>query len=192
MLSRFSVATYHGNELPHNSSGNARLQSSQLLEPLWIAPRSGARDLISTKEKIKKKKNTERTFTEKKKNLRTRGKGPPLAVKAKCTSLSHRYHFDSLFITSVTSYWKRTGGKMQLHEQRRQTINSWHRFSGGRRSLQRSVLTQLTPGFKERTLDISGFSAQRGWISIFAVPLCTKPKNKQINKQLNKQTNSFV
>ena len=74
MLSRFSVATYHGNELPHNSSGNARLQSSQLLEPLWIAPRSGARDLISTKEKIKKK-NTERTFPEKKKIFAREEKG---------------------------------------------------------------------------------------------------------------------
>ena len=75
MLTRFSVATYHGNELPHNSSGNARLQSSQLLEPLWIASRSGARDLISTKEKIKKKKNTERTFPEKKKIFAREEKG---------------------------------------------------------------------------------------------------------------------
>ena len=41
-----------GNELTRNSSGNARLQSSQLAEPLWTDPglKSGisVRELIST------------------------------------------------------------------------------------------------------------------------------------------------
>ena len=35
MLPRHSVQTYQGKELTCNSSGNARLQSSQLAEPLW-------------------------------------------------------------------------------------------------------------------------------------------------------------
>ena len=35
MLSRHSVRTYQGNELTHNSSGNAYSQSSQHTEPLW-------------------------------------------------------------------------------------------------------------------------------------------------------------
>ena len=49
-----------GNELTCNSSGNTRLQSSQLAEPLWTDPglKSGIslRDLISTLKKKKKKK----------------------------------------------------------------------------------------------------------------------------------------
>ena len=44
-----------GNELTHNSSGNARLQSSQVSEPLWTDPgqKSGIslRELISIKKK---------------------------------------------------------------------------------------------------------------------------------------------
>ena len=35
MLSRHSMETYQGNELTHNSSGNAQPQLSQLAEPLW-------------------------------------------------------------------------------------------------------------------------------------------------------------
>ena len=48
-----------GNELTRNSSGNTRLQSSQLAEPLWTDPglKSGISvcELISTKKKKKKK-----------------------------------------------------------------------------------------------------------------------------------------
>ena len=36
MLSRHNVGTYQGNELTHNSFWNARSQSSQLAEPLWL------------------------------------------------------------------------------------------------------------------------------------------------------------
>ena len=47
-----------GNELTRNSSGNTRLQPSQLAEPLWTDPglKSGisVRKLISTKKKKKK------------------------------------------------------------------------------------------------------------------------------------------
>ena len=57
MLSRHSVGTYQGNELTRKMSGNARPQSSQLVEPLWTDPglkrRNGARELIFT---LKKKK----------------------------------------------------------------------------------------------------------------------------------------
>ena len=35
MLSRYCVGTYQGNELTHNSLGNAHLQLSQLIESLW-------------------------------------------------------------------------------------------------------------------------------------------------------------
>ena len=38
MQSMPSVGTYQGNELECNSSGNARLQSFQLAEPLWTDP----------------------------------------------------------------------------------------------------------------------------------------------------------
>ena len=38
-LSRHSVGTLSGNELTHDSSGNTRSQSSQLIEPLWTNPR---------------------------------------------------------------------------------------------------------------------------------------------------------
>ena len=57
MLPRHSVGTYQGNELTRKMSGNARPQSSQLVEPLWTDPglkrRNGARELIFT---LKKKK----------------------------------------------------------------------------------------------------------------------------------------
>ena len=45
MLSRRSVGTYQRNELTRNSSGNIRLRSSQLAEPLWTY--SGLRSAIS-------------------------------------------------------------------------------------------------------------------------------------------------
>ena len=35
---RHSVGTHQGNELKHNSSGDAHQQSSQLAEPLWADP----------------------------------------------------------------------------------------------------------------------------------------------------------
>ena len=51
MLLRHYVGTYQGNELTHNSPGNARPQSFQLAEPLWIDPgakgETGVRELIS-------------------------------------------------------------------------------------------------------------------------------------------------
>ena len=56
-LSRQSVGNLSQNELTRNSSGNTRLQSSQLVEPLWTDPglKCGIslRELIST---LKKKK----------------------------------------------------------------------------------------------------------------------------------------
>ena len=52
MLPRHNAETYQCNELTRNPSKNARPQSSQLGEPLWIDPglkrRTGARELIST------------------------------------------------------------------------------------------------------------------------------------------------
>ena len=55
MLSRHSVGTYQENEFTHNSSRNARPQSSQLAEPLWTDPGlqsgTGGHKLISTKSK---------------------------------------------------------------------------------------------------------------------------------------------
>ena len=57
MLSRHSVATYPGNGLKRNSSGNAGPQSSQLAKPLWTDPdlksETNVRALISTLEKKK-------------------------------------------------------------------------------------------------------------------------------------------
>ena len=51
MLPRHSVGTYQGNELTRKMSGNARPQSSQLVEPLWTDPGQGSeicvRELIS-------------------------------------------------------------------------------------------------------------------------------------------------
>ena len=48
----YNVGTCQGNELPRNSSGNTRAQSSQHVEPLWIDPGLkngiGVRELIST------------------------------------------------------------------------------------------------------------------------------------------------
>ena len=38
MLSRHRVGTHQGSELTRNSSGNIRLQSSQLAQPLWTDP----------------------------------------------------------------------------------------------------------------------------------------------------------
>ena len=59
-LSRQSVGrNLSGHELTRNSSGNTRLQSSQLAEPLWTDPglKSGIslRELISTLKKKEKK-----------------------------------------------------------------------------------------------------------------------------------------
>ena len=58
MLSRYCVGTYQGNELTRSSSGNARPQSSELAEPLWIDPDlkkgKGVHELISTVKKKKK------------------------------------------------------------------------------------------------------------------------------------------
>ena len=57
-LSRQSVGNLSQNELTRNSSGNTRLQSSQLVEPLWTDPglKCGIslRELISTLKKKKK------------------------------------------------------------------------------------------------------------------------------------------
>ena len=57
MLCRCSVGNYVGNELTHDSSRNARPQSSQLAEPLLTDPGlnsgTGAREMISTKKKDK-------------------------------------------------------------------------------------------------------------------------------------------
>ena len=54
-LSRYCVGTYDGNELTRNSSGDARPQSSQLVEPLWtdrgIKSGISVRELISTLKK---------------------------------------------------------------------------------------------------------------------------------------------
>ena len=50
MLSRHSVGTYRGNERTHNWSRNARSQSCQLAEPLWIDP--GLKSGISMRELI--------------------------------------------------------------------------------------------------------------------------------------------
>ena len=69
-----------GNELTRKSSGNTRLQSSQLAEPLWTDPGLksgiGLHELVSTLKKKRKKKRRRgmncRTFS---KNPRTRGKG---------------------------------------------------------------------------------------------------------------------
>ena len=51
LLCTHSVGTYMGNVLTRNSSGNARLQSSQLAEPMWTTPGLkngiGVRELIS-------------------------------------------------------------------------------------------------------------------------------------------------
>ena len=51
------MGIYQGNELTRSWSGNARQQSSQLAEPLWIdhglKSGTGARDLISIKGKKK-------------------------------------------------------------------------------------------------------------------------------------------
>ena len=64
-----------GNELTRNSSGNARSQSSQLAEPLWIDPglKSGfsVHELISTLKKKRRRGINCRTFS---KNPHTRGK----------------------------------------------------------------------------------------------------------------------
>ena len=38
MLSTHGVGAYQENELARNSSGNARLQSSPIAEPLWTDP----------------------------------------------------------------------------------------------------------------------------------------------------------
>ena len=56
-LSRHSVGSYPQNELTRNLSGNIRLQSSQLADPLWTDP--GIKSEISVRELIsasKKKK----------------------------------------------------------------------------------------------------------------------------------------
>ena len=80
MLSRHSVGTYQGNGFTRNSSGTTRPQSFQLAEPLWtdLGIKSGIsmRELISTKKKTNKQKNTQagnrRTFPE---NPRSEEKG---------------------------------------------------------------------------------------------------------------------
>ena len=59
MPSEHSGGTYQRNELTRNSSGNTRLQSSQLAAPLRTDPGLksgiGVRELISTLKKIKLK-----------------------------------------------------------------------------------------------------------------------------------------
>ena len=58
VLSRHSVGTYQGNKLTRNPSGNTRLQSSKLAEPLWtdlgLKSVIGMCELISTLKKKKK------------------------------------------------------------------------------------------------------------------------------------------
>ena len=61
MLSKHSVGTYKGKELTNNSSGNTRLQSSQLAELLWTDPGvrseiSSARPDLHFKKKKKKRR----------------------------------------------------------------------------------------------------------------------------------------
>ena len=61
MLSGHGVpGTHRGNELPRNSLGNNRPQSSLLAEPLWTDPglKSGTdrRERISSKKKRKERK----------------------------------------------------------------------------------------------------------------------------------------
>ena len=58
LLFRHGVGTYRGNEPARNSSENARPQSSQFAELLWIDPvlhgEIDAGELISTKKNTKK------------------------------------------------------------------------------------------------------------------------------------------
>ena len=100
MPSRHSVGTYQENEVTRNSSCNARLQSSQLAEPLWTDPclKSGirVRKLIFFK---KKKKIKAQKVINASKNLHPKssdeGKKPPLMqpgialfkVKSSCIQL---------------------------------------------------------------------------------------------------------
>ena len=75
-LSRHSVGSYPQNELTRNLSGNIRLQSSQLADPLWTDPgiksEISVRELISaSKKKRRRRAMNGRTFS---KNPRQRGK----------------------------------------------------------------------------------------------------------------------
>ena len=86
MQSRYSVETYPKNELIRNSSGNTRLQSSQLAEPPWTDPgvKSGIslRELIST---LKKNIKIKRRWAM---NCRTISPNPRTRAK------SHHHHHD--------------------------------------------------------------------------------------------------
>ena len=70
-----SYGNLSGNGVTRNSSGNARSQSSQLAEPLWIDPGLkcviSVRVLISTLKKKRRWGMNRRTFSQ---NPRTRGK----------------------------------------------------------------------------------------------------------------------
>ena len=83
MPSRCGVETRHGSKFTRNLSGNARPQSSQLVEPLWTDPglKSGisVRELISNLEEEKKRRwvMNGRTFSQ---NPRKRGKATAMVV----------------------------------------------------------------------------------------------------------------
>ena len=95
-----------GNELTRNSSGNTRLQSSQLAEPLWTDPglKSGIslHELISTFEKKKRWRGMNyRTFSQ---NPRTRGKSQHHTIRLIFSHLQFSHLQFSHFHVSVVSY----------------------------------------------------------------------------------------
>ena len=63
VLSRHSVGTSEGNNITHDSSGNAHTQSSQLTEPLWTDPGISACKLISTYKKTQQEEKMLRQLT---------------------------------------------------------------------------------------------------------------------------------